>query len=831
MYKQDGISPNFENNKSKSHEKNHLIDTSEDYHSEKINNKIDFSIEDFWFDYRIWCILFKVNLEQIRSINQFISNNILNTENEYVCIKSIINELEKKNPNNKIIRYDFERFRPNTREKKISFPKIPKGFYGIESFLELKKQYFNLNTSDKEYYQVLAILSCDPFPCISKLSLVDRLVIVTITVCEYLNFNYLQGMHEIVGCLAFLKKNPVPINYHVILSIEIINKWAKFLILPNLFNSYNNLLNRNKVYKTEKNFKYCEVIETNNENIIFGFLHNYFVSDQLTQVEELDCKDITENLQICLCNDISHNNLEMKPAQCFESKEFKPIYQNQGIKINAIEQILVICNEFHSFGYFHSPNIFNEIEKSIGSNIWSCNAFITCGSALFIEIENVLLFWLNLIFSSSEIDYKPPFFPKIQSSLQLSTFLIVFLKSLEHQLKNDVYLICTDRFKLDLDSSVRIGIISVLHPYLIPNNNIESTGFCASARHSSLDEFIEKKSLFLDLFQVILAMESLLMSTPISLQKKIINSLDNFNSHSSLDTTNSNYFINFIEPKELLLYDKDFLIKNKKCLDGIANIISGKDVVLIDILSGFYFDNAMNQNVDRLIKRLGTVEELIKLKELGGGNFDYELYSLFDEELLSTILLPMLRSSLKTTRIVKIPLENEKERINNQVICQFLEFATRRQRTLLIQQRPCIWILYGPSNKLRDNFVSTLIANGITGVQLIDTNKVFNELLENYNSSNSLDFLINIIKDVKSNLSLTNNKPNYKSRALLKISSLKKKNAINEPLTTMNAIDCSQNRKVTNKLDPKSSHEKQEYLNVCNKIIKFKPNRRKMYYK
>ncbi|EAK90335.1 hypothetical protein [Cryptosporidium parvum Iowa II] len=831
MYTQNETSPNFENKKIKSEEARHLIDSSDESNSEKINNIIGISIEDFWFDYRIWCFLFKVRLEKIQSINQFISNNILNKENGHACIKTIIIELEKKNPNNKIIRYDFERFRPNIHEKKLSFPKIPKDFYGIDSFLEHAKQYFNFNASSKDYNEMLTLLSCDSFPYISKLSFVDRLVFVTITVCEYLNFNYLQGIHEIIGCLAFLKKNPIPINYHIILSIEIINRWAKFLILPNLFNSCKDLLNRNNVCKSEQNWKDHEIIEVSNENTIFGILHNYFISDQLSEVEKLNCEDITENMQISVFNNISHNNLKVGVPEYFENNEFKPIYQNPSVKINAIEQILIICNEFHSFGYFHIPNIFDEIEKSIGSNIWSCNVFITCGSSLFIEIENVLLFWLNLIFSSSDIDYKPPFFPKIRSSLQLSTFLIVFLKSLEHKLKNDIYLICTDRFKLDLDLNVRIGIISVLHPFLISNNNTESTDSFMSVQQSSFDEFIgEKKSLFLDLFQVILAMESLLMSTPISLQKRIINNLDSFESHSSFESIHPNNCINFIEPRELLFYDDDFSIKNKKCLDGIVNIVSGKDIVLIDILSSFYFDNTMSLDLDRVINRLGSLEELIKLKELSNKNIDYELATLFDEELLSIILLPILRLSLKTTRIVKIPLENEKDRINNQVICQFLEFATRRQRALLIQQRPCIWILYGPNNQLRDEFASKLIENGITGVQLIDANRVFYELLEKCNSVNNFDFLTNVIKDVKSNLCLINSRPNYKNRALLKISTLKKKNTMNESLTAMKVIDHNQNLKTTNKLELKSSNEKQ-YLNMCNRIIKFKPNRRKMYYK
>ncbi|OII74875.1 uncharacterized protein cubi_03007 [Cryptosporidium ubiquitum] len=833
MYTQNRFSPKSKNDKSKFCEKNKLDEVDDVSINGKIHHKSECSIENFWFDYRIWCILFKVNLEQISSINQFISNNILNAENDYVHIESIIYKLEKKNSNNKLIRFDFERFRPNIYQKNISYPKIPKGFYGIDNFLELIEKDFNYNISRREYNELLTVLTLDSFPSISSLKIIDKLVFVTITICEYLKCNYLQGMHEIVGCLAFLQKNPVPINYHIILSIEIINRWAKFLILPNLFKNYNTLLNGNKIHKLEKDKRDHAIIEAeDNENVIIGFLHDYFISDQFNETKESIYKDINENLQnSCLSDNSTNTNSEMKFSQCFENEIYEPIYQNPKIKINAIEQILNICNEFHSFGCFHIPNIFNEIEKCIESNIWCCNVFITCGSSLFIEIENVLLFWLNLIFSSSEVDYKPPFFPKIQSQLQLAAFLIVLLKSLEHQLRNDIYLICTDRFKLDLDLNLRIGIVSILNPFLIPNNNLENTDFSKTIQHSPFEEFIgEKKSLFLDLFQVILAMESLLMSTPISLQKRVINTLNNFDSTSSFEEAKlKNVFINFIEPKELLYYDKDFTIKNKKCSDGIVNIISGKDIVLIDILSSFYFDNAIDSDLDRLIRRLESAEEFIKFKE-GNTEINYELSKLFDEELLSILLLPMLRFSLKTARIVKIPLEKDKKCINSQAIFQFLEFASRRQRALLIQQRPSIWIIYGPKNELRDEFAYKLIENGLIGVQLIDTNKVFNELLEKCYFPNKFDFFMNIIKDVKSNLCLANNRTNYKSRALLKISTIRKKNIIKEPLITINTTDYNQNRKVLNS-ESKLNHEKQEYLNVSNRIVKFKPNRRKMYYK
>ncbi|KAJ1607461.1 hypothetical protein OJ253_2350 [Cryptosporidium canis] len=794
-----GVFTYFENTQLELDETKRLIDYS--FNNREIN---ELSSEDFWFDYRIWCILLNVSVEQIDSINQFITNLIFRKDEDHTDLESIIHELENKNPCNQLIRSDFERFRHNNFDV-VSYPKIPSGFYGIENSFELIEN--NINWSDKKYYELINILSLDTFPSISNLRLVDRFVLVTIIICEYLNFNYLQGMHEIVGCLAFLKGIPVPANYHIILSVEIINRWANFLILPNVLASCDSSIKNENSNILEDCTKENELMHVEEKDTIAGFLHDYFISDKLEIVDKFYHEDISKDFKVAPSLYRSNEYNKIDSIQYIRSKIAMPLQRNPETEIHAIEQILNICSEFHAFGRFHIPKIFNEIERNIGANTWCCSIFITCGSSLFIEIKNVLLFWLNLIFSSSDIDYTPPYFPKIQTPLQISTFLIVLLKSLENQLKSDIYFLCTDKFKLDLDLNLRAGIVSILNPFLLTEKNqtIKENSYLSS-QSSLFEEFIgdEKKSLFLDLFQVILAMESLLFSTPTSLQSKMLFSMDFLNPFMCSGSNScTNAPINFIDPRELLYYDSDFSIKNKKCLNGMVNNISGKDIILIDILSSYYTDHLMDSDIERLIKRMESVEEFIKLNEFRARTV-YEFYSLFDEETSSLMLLPLLRLCFKTTRIVKIPLEKDGKFISNQAISQFLEFALRRQHALLIQQRPCIWIVSGPRNKIRNEFSSKLIANGLIGVQLIDTDQLFKELIYRYYSSN-LDFLT-IIKDVKSHLCLDIKRPNYKSRALLKISTLKK-TSVNESLI-LNKIEQEKNMGSSNKKEPKLNHEK-----------------------
>ncbi|KAF7456429.1 putative low complexity protein perhaps membrane associated [Cryptosporidium felis] len=753
----------------------------------KIISEVD-SAEHFWFDYRIWCLLLQINIDEINSIEEFMSNMFEYKNDHFIYNESTFFELEKK-PSYRLVRCDFERFRPHTQNL-LSYPIIPNGFYGEESIEELSKEIYGTSPND-DFSELFLILSNDSFSIISNLDLVDRLVITTIILCEYLSFEYFQGIHEIVGCLAFLKTHPVPIIYHIFLASEIIKRWAQFLILPNILTHYNNYLSMEKIENTEK--KYWEYnndeIEINEDNLL-GFISNYFVSDQentfiSAQISELSFKKKSNEFEPIL----KENSIGRFPKIAHKKVLNSSTFGELSGQKTPDEQIVVICNEFQYFGYFHLPSLFGNIERKIGSSIWSCGVFITCGGSLFFEVTNVLLFWLNLIFSSSEIKYKPPLFPKIPTPLQLTSFLLTILRSFERLIKNDIFLICTDEFKLDQGLSSQIGALNIANQLSIYNNEKYEYFVTFSKDLRAKTENARKGLLFLDILQVVLAMESLLSLTPISLQKRIITAATNFDPSSTTEYYNvDGKQINFIEPTELLIYDNDYSIKNVKNMNGMFTFISGKDVVILDILSSYYLDNIIEVGIERLIKRLEFIEELVRGCEYKCNDNLLDLHKAFDEELISIILLPLLRRYLKTTRIVKIPIDKDKEYyISNQVFEQLIEFTSRRQHALSLQNRPCVWIISGPKHQIKDELLSRLLFNGISGVQLIDSSTLFTELLGAISVCNGVESIISIIKHAKSNLYMGNYKPNYRSRKQLKNGLRKKLNSFTGPMLNNNS--------------------------------------------
>ncbi|KAH8741104.1 hypothetical protein FG386_001656 [Cryptosporidium ryanae] len=708
--------------------------------------------DHFWFDYRIWCLLFRIDLHKINSITEFVSKYTGNKTENFNYNESEFFKLENNNLNYKLIRDDAKRFRPSSNLGEINYPEIPKKFYGVNNICEFISEVANSNNYvESTIHQLLNEFENDTFSNLSETPLVDRIVIVTIIVCEYLGCSYLQGMHDIIGCLSFLKSRPFPITLHILLAIEVILKWGRFLLLPSLFNYYEEFeLND---FNENKHLSKDHLLEYETQNTLFGFIYNILFEDKVFGKHNPNTL-IENNLTVSQLNE-KYTQAEGNKMNniCLDFQRCK--YKKCGNYFQCtIKQLLDICNEFQMFGNFHAPLIFNKIERFIESNTWCCGVFVTCGSSLFLEIQNVLLFWLNLLFCSSSSPYKPPYYPKIKISLQIPAFLVAVLKVYEHKLKDDVYLICTEEFKLDSDVNLHTGIVSILQPFLITSENIRKD----INDKSSIIEYIEdeKRPIFVDLFQIILVINQIIVSTPLSLQERLTKAVYYY---SPTETIINNGIVNYINPTEFILYDSMFFTKRRKVIENISTIITGKDIVIIDIISDFHTDHIFQSHSEEFIEQLKQLEKDLYSKKFNKLEYD------FDEKMISVLLLPILRLYLKTTRIVKIPLSKDSN--IRQVTKQFIEFSLKRQKALLIQKRPSIWIVLGPNNHVTDKLILTLLEQGITGIQLMNPLSLINELIDNEDLDTRNESLAGIVKEVINNL-IIGNLPSSKNRMLLK---------------------------------------------------------------
>ncbi|KAK6590564.1 hypothetical protein RS030_152396 [Cryptosporidium xiaoi] len=622
-------------------------------------------------------------------------------------------------------------------------------------------------------------------------------------------------MHDIVGCLSFLSAKSFPITMHILLSIEIILKWGRFLLLPSLF-SYQEDFQLEKTSEN-KDFDVNFSCEYESDNAVFGFVYDIFLNEvKVSRKYEPDIlgSNLYEN-QSNVKFSTTKNNKADKISLNYKEKVHK--YKKCGNYFQCtIKQLVDICNEFQMFGNFHAPLIFNKIERLIESNVWCCGVFVTCGSSLFLEIQNVLLFWLNLLFCCSSTPYRPPHFPKIKNSLQIPAFLVAVLKAYEHKLRDDIYFIFTEEFKLDSEVNLHIGIVSVLQPFLVISDNLKK----GLPSEGSITEYIEdeKRPLIVDLFQIILIMKHIVATTPLSLQRRLINAVYYY---SLTENILNNGIVNYINPSEFVLYDSMFFTKNKKMGD-LQTIITGKDIVIIDIISNFHMDQIFENHLE-FIEKLKQLERDLYSKKIKN------LENNFDEEITSVLLIPILRLYLKTTRIVKIPLDKESN--IGRMTKQFIEFSSRRQKALLIQKRPSIWIVLGPNNQITDKLIYTLLEQGIIGIQLMSPILLINELIDNEDSNSRNESLAGIVKEVINNL-IIGNLPSNKNRALLKSRVTVKKNltcsiskyGISDSKDKEEKFHMEQIQNIN--LNP-GIHEKITHSGT--NLIKFRPNRRKKY--
>ncbi|OII77303.1 hypothetical protein cand_020130 [Cryptosporidium andersoni] len=748
------------------------------------------SDQNIWFNYRTWCIINNIEKHEVYQMEIFMHKYLHCEEETFDLKKTLVYHIEHENPQYQLIREDVLRFRPyiQTNQALMEFPSIPDDFFGTSDINVIAG-------GGSKKFDDFEVLDLNPHPFLNNLSFIDRVVTVVILVCEYFNCDYLQGIHDIVGCLAFLRdQNNLPLIYHLILSTNIIKRWSPFFTIsksiPSRINCSRTNSSVNHIFTSDTTLKdHCR---NNSENIdseesyskfrhIFEkikiedsqtdiwYLQKLFEDDFTSFIDERK----TESFEIMTETTIQENshNSEYIDLHISGVKSLKTNLDDSGgqgdsfVENNfAIEHLIKMCNVFHIIGSYHIPKIIAEVDQFIGTTTWCCNFFVTCGSCYFYEVPNVLLFWLQLMFCSERTIYRPTMYPVIPEGLQMAGFLLSVLKAASPILNHNISLLFTSDFKLDIGINLRLGIVSTLQPNLFLNKLNSEPSLINFQIEETLASTIakDKKCMAIDIFQLILVMDNILVKTPISLQFEVRDTFEVINqSKSTLYTHNEdqftiNRFIHVLESEEIINYDSKTNLElfqktnYKSYIEGptqIKSCITGRDIILVDLLThSLLFKQYIQGNLESNL----NLNSLSESKDLLTNLFisrDKKQKYILDENFSALLLLPILRHCLKSIRIVKIPIEKDPIHselfITQGALQQFFEFATRRQFTLTAQCRPSMWIVVGPkTSNLLNSFFSKMLQNNIKGVQTICPGDLITTLLSHhFSGGNSMDMI------------------------------------------------------------------------------------------